>query len=264
LEVVMRGIVQILIVALILLVVGGLLTAFVVRVQEAAAQTQCQNNLKMIALGTFHFADAKGHVPLAARPNPNLPVDKRLSWLFDIGPFVEADVWYSRAARDKSWDAEENRYLAVAMFSRTYHCPAFPDRPPTSTLIPTHYVGLTGLGEDAATLPLSDPRAGFFGYERKLTFADIEGRTSTQLIVFETSRVHGAWSAGGPPTARGLVADEPYLGPNGQFGGIHRGGAVAALANGTVRFFANSTDPAVLEAMAVVQRAATEEPANEE
>ena len=37
---------------------------------------------------------------------------------------------------------------------------------------PTHYLGVAGLGEDAPLLPLTDPRAGFFGYDRKVSTLD--------------------------------------------------------------------------------------------
>ena len=82
---------------------------------------------------------------------------------------------------------------------------------------------------------------------------DIEGRASNLLAVAETGRAQGAWTAAGPPTVRGLEADRsPYLGPGGQFGGLHRHGTNVLMADGSVRFLGDDTAADVLESMAVL------------
>src|SRR5262249_12649728 len=158
-----------------------------------------------------------------------LPPGRRLSWLVAIVPYVEANTLYGKMAKDKGWDAEENSFAALAEL-RYLQCPGFPDRLPTSTLAPTHYVGLTGRSADSIALPAGHPRAGFLGYERKLSVGDIEGRTATLLAAAETAQASGSWVAAGPPTARGLEGQaRPYLGAGGQLGGTHRGGANAVF-----------------------------------
>jgi hypothetical protein len=258
----MRAAVQVIVVALILLVCGGLLGPLVIKVRDAAAQARCSNNLRSIALALHNHEATYRHFPLAAEPNPGLPPERRLSWLVSIGPFMEATNLFVRLDRDKGWDADENRYLGLTVW-KVYQCSASLNRPPTSPFVPTSYVGLTGLGEDAATLPLSDPRAGFFGDDRKLAAADIKERTGTLLVAIETRQVQGAWSAGGAATVRGLVEEEPYLGPNGQLGGLHRRGDIAAFADGSARFVARSTDPRVLEALTTIKGSKTAEPISE-
>jgi hypothetical protein len=124
-------------------------------------------------------------------PNPDLPIQKRLSWIVSIVPYVQADILYSKMDKVKGWDAEENRFAALLRLAYL-RCPAYPERPPESTLAPTHYLGIPGVGPDAAALPPGDPRAGFFGHERKFTFADIKDRTSDILMVVETGRAHGS------------------------------------------------------------------------
>jgi prepilin-type processing-associated H-X9-DG protein len=168
-------------------------------------------------------------------------------------PFAEADDLYFRINMKKGWNSEENRFLALITL-HYLQCPSYPDRSPENTLIPSHYVGIAGLGADAAALPLEDPRAGFFGFERQLKLSGIQGHTSTLLFALETLQVSGAWTAGGTATVRGLEENGlPYVGPKGQFGGIHRGGMNAAFADGSVRFIRDSVDPKVLEALATIQ-----------
>jgi prepilin-type processing-associated H-X9-DG protein len=102
-----------------------------------------------------------------------------------------------------------------------------------------HYVGVAGVGEDAALLPVGDLRAGVFGYDRKTRPEDIKDGFSRTLMVVETNRDNGPWTAGGRPTVRGLdPAQPPYLGRCGQFGSGHdRGGKTNALfADGSVRY----------------------------
>jgi prepilin-type processing-associated H-X9-DG protein len=242
--------------AIALLVIIGTLVALlipaVLNVRDAAARTECQNNLKLLAISVHNYHDTIRHFPLAGAPNPDLPPERRLSWFVSIGPYVEATDLFLRMDGKKAWDAEENRYLALTMVP-LLQCPGYPERPPQSTLSPAHYVGSAGLGNDAAMLPSGDPSAGFFGFERKLTTADIEGHASTLLLAIETSKASGAWSAAGPPTVRGLILDEsPLLGAQGQFGGNHRDRANLAFADGSVRFFRDSSDANVLKLMATL------------
>ena len=54
-------------------------------------------------------------------------------------------------------------------------------------------------------------------------------------------------------TVRGLdPAKQPYIGPGRQFGGLHEGVAVVAMADGSVRFVAESIDPKVFEAISTI------------
>jgi hypothetical protein len=233
------------------LLVSGVILPAIVKVREASARLACANNLKQVGLATLNYADQKEGFPQAAFPNPDLPPEQRLSWFVSIVPWVEANDLYSRLDRQKGWDAEENRYLALTEFN-TYHCPGYPDSLPDSTFTPSHYLGITGLGQDAAALAKDDPRAGFFGYERNLRMEELKDRgLNTLLIVLESSHATGSWTAAGPPTLGSLNADEvPYLGAGQRFGGNHPGSAPALFADASIRNIANSIDPAVLEACA--------------
>src|SRR5262249_12361312 len=158
------------------------------------------NNLKQIGFALHNYVDTYSHFPLAAMPNPALPPEKRLSWLVSIVPYMESNKLYIKLALEKGWDAPENRFLGLRVF-RSYRCPIPTAKPPDSTMAPPPYVGLAGLGPDAATLPAKHPRAGFFGYDRELTRL---AAAHSLLVVMETAQTTGSWTAAGPATVRGL------------------------------------------------------------
>jgi prepilin-type processing-associated H-X9-DG protein len=164
---------------------------------------------------------------------------------------MESTDLYRHLNLKDDWDAERNRYAGL-FTPYFWQCTNFPYRRPTSTLSPSHHVGITGIGPDAASLPVEDPRAGFFGDERKIGVADLPFGTSTMLVAVETTRVQGSWTAGGEPTSRALLDDSPLNGVDAQFGGLHPGGANALFADGSVRFWRGSLDESLIRRMATI------------
>jgi prepilin-type N-terminal cleavage/methylation domain-containing protein len=238
--------IELLVVIALIAVFVGLLLPAVQKVRNAAARMSCSNNLKQIGLALDNYADSNGECPRAAMPNPELPPEKRLSWMVSLLPYVECNPLYREMEKGKPWDAEENHFAAVLVYP-VYLCPADRPEPSPDTLVPTNYIGMAGLGEDAASLPAGHPRAGFFGYDRKLTLKDLPRGAANTLFVLETARTQGTWIAAGPPTVRGLVEDEqPYAGRGGQFGGLHRQAVMAAFADGSVRTLEMPVEPRVL------------------
>src|SRR5262245_60935755 len=87
----------------------------------------------------------------------------------------------------------------------------------------TTYVGMAGLGPDAATLPVKDRRCGLFGYERRIRLADVTDGHNSTVAVVETAADIGPWAAGGRSTLRSIDPDErPYVGEERPFGRVHR------------------------------------------
>jgi len=247
----MRRHVNWLVLFFIVIIVGGMLAAAVVRVRDLANRESCRNNLKTIGLAVHNYHETYNYFPPGTMPNPSLGPEQRFSWLFSIFPFVEAGYIYQKCDKTKSWDAEENRFAGLTLIYN-YRCPSI-DWPPASTPFPTHYLGIAGIGKDAANLAKNDPKAGFFGYDRKITFDDIKDGVIFTLIAVETARPSGAWTAGGPETLRGLDPDEsPYMGANGPFGGNHFGGTNVLVVDGSVHFLKTGFDPATFEALATI------------
>jgi hypothetical protein len=230
----MRPVGNAVLVVLIVATGGSLLVVAVAKVREAAGRVQCENNLRRLGLDLGTYQDCNGRYPPAAIPNADLLPENRLSWLVAILPFVEADDTYSRMTKDKGWDAPENRF-AAELTCKCFLCPSYPAGPAVSTLSPTHYVGISGIGEDAASLLTGDPRAGFFGYERTVRKNDLARGASETAVAAETAWAQGAWTAAGPATVRGVEAGTSPAGPPTGFGGNHRGVCLVLFADASVR-----------------------------
>jgi prepilin-type processing-associated H-X9-DG protein len=261
----MRNVVKVVAVLLLVLVAGGLVLSAIARVREAAARIRCLNNVKQLGFAVRNYHETYGHFPSGTVPHADLPPDRRLSWATEVWPaFLEGGT---KSLLDKSqpWDAEGNcppRCL-VRVSTETgemresqwgvlasFLCPAGPARVGPNLPCATSYLGVAGIGEDAAELPLGDPRAGFFGYDRRLSDKDIPDGAATTLMLAEATD-GGPWTAGGKATVRGLESGRPYLGKGGQFASRHRSTNVA-FADGSVRPLTAAVSPQVLEALATV------------
>ena len=272
----MRKLVQAGVVTLLVLIGGSLLVAFILRARHTANRIACHNNLRQIGVALHNYHDTKGRLPSGTKPADVLAPEQRLSWQFELVPYIEAwmDPAWQRAHKSSRWDIEENRQV-VSMPIRIYLCPSNANQATPGSPGLAHYVGVAGVGEDAALLPRDDARAGVFGYENcpgqhswasmGVRMEDIkDGLTSTMMVV-ETTWQNGPWAAGGPATVRGLDPErQPYLGENCQFGGLHRAAAAESswfshpqvtnilFADASVRFVTSAIEPRIFEAMATI------------
>jgi hypothetical protein len=235
----------------------GLLVPAVSRVRGAASRMSCAGHNKQLALAWHNYHDAFEHTPAAAVPNPDLPPEQRLSWAYSLLPFIEQDALYRAVDRSQAWDSPVNA-TATSTPLRHLTCPALFGKP-TSRL---SYIGVAGVGPDAATLPADDPRIGAFGNDRTLILKEFSDGTATTLLSLET-RTGGPWARGGLGTVRGLdPSDRPHHGPGRPFDAAHSDGSwwerkthsvTAALCDGSVRTIRDSVSPEVLEALATVR-----------
>ncbi len=264
----MRGIVSLGVIVVIVSAISGLGVIAVGRVRDAAHQARCQNNLKEIGLGVHNYHSTYNHFPAGTVPNPELPPDRRLSWAVHLLPYVQDSGVDYLLDRAEPWDSRYNcpprcirgRDDELAGDFYCFVCPANPTRNGPDLPCPLQYTGVSGPGESAAELPLADPKAGFFGYDRTLTLGDIKDGTSSTLMLAEVVD-GGPWTAGGRATVRGLAGGTPYLGAGGQFAGLHPCDVFlgsrpvvtnVAFADGHVRPLTNAVSPAVFEGLATV------------
>lgn len=255
----------VLVLILLALVGVGLIIPPISGIREPAARVHCQNNLKNIGLAIHGYYDIYKRFPSAVVDNPKgeIPTEKRPSWFFALLPYVEAmmDPNYSKGL-EKSWDSLENTYWAKMALAFLV-CP-WNDKRMDNGYALTHYVGLSGVGKNAIHLPKDDPKAGFFGYKRQMTFADIKDGMANTITVAETLRDNGPWIQPGYATVRGLEPDDPpYVGETGQFGSNHpmansplfsRAPRITnvVFGDGSLRYLSPSVSPRVLEALVTI------------
>jgi hypothetical protein len=242
----------------------GIVVEIVTALNARANAAVCQNNLRLIGKAVAEYHVEHETYPQGTIANARLPdPDQRLSWMVAILPFLDIPGPDTQGSAQKQnpylgvdtnlgWEDQNNR-PAIEKQVRWYLCPAFSHRHSRHDPGLTSYVGLAGLGEDAALLPLRradmtlNPHVGFFGYDRTITIRDIERGISSTLMIGETTRANGPWAAGGKATLRGLdLDDQPCAGRGRQFGGLHPEGAYMLYVDGSIAFIRDDSDPTLL------------------
>jgi hypothetical protein len=248
-----------LLVFLIVIVCSGLLVVAIKRSQEAALHAGCTKNLRQLCGAIHNYYDVYKCFPNATVTRGHMgtvPLEKRMSWQFATLPLIEVlmDSEYGLAyvkGLDHAWDAPENQ-LYLNWHYPTFLCPGNPEQGVSNGPGLNHYIGLTGLGSEAARLPIGNKRAGLFRWEGCTRADDITDGTSTTAMVAETLRDIGPWVGPGRPTTRGLdPGNLPYLGPAAQFGSGHRS-INLGMADGSVRAMHDSIAPEVFEALVTI------------
>ena len=272
-----RRYIVVMIVLLVVAGAGGLLVTGVCRVREAAARMMCTSHFKQWALALHNAADTfpveRNEKQVSAFlsgtiPNTDLPPEQRLSWLVSALPYMEKSHVFLQIDSTRGAGDPRNQRPIENRFEHLI-CPSSGEYDRSSRTWKsagplTHYVGVAGVGADAATLPLGHPKTGIFGYDRRTVLrGDIPDGMSNTLLLIETSQNPGHWAFGGPATVRGFVPESaPYLGDGRPFGGWHGDYAVwsskkshyciVAFADGSVRSLFNTIAPEILEALATV------------
>jgi prepilin-type N-terminal cleavage/methylation domain-containing protein len=275
--------IELLVAIAIIAILIGLLLPAVQKVREAAARTQCINNLKQIGLALHNYHDARQAFPVGYYDPtawPQLDNGPGWGWGAFLLPYLEQDNLYRQINFNLDVGDPANAAACNSVL-KVFLCPSDEQQDPFTitdggskswTLARGHYVACNGNdGVDDFTTP---PHTGAFVRATKgYRIADIpDGLSNTLFVGDRTSRLsYSAW-AGGPTGAQ-----NPFLMSPGNFGaevtlvmchagqtgpntpGVfdadstsspHRVGVPFLFGDGSVHFLNNSIDIPVWMALA--------------
>jgi hypothetical protein len=176
-----------------------------------------------LALAVKAYFDTNKQFPRGTipRPDPNraLPYrpDQRLSFYADLVPYLGEEYREWRFPGESGWS--EGRGLKIAQrviphlvgVRQDGPVPIMVDYPGVDVpLAGTCWVGMAGVGYDAATYDDSSPKRGVFGYDRVTKKEHVKDKLAETIVLIMVPPGNAApWLAGGGATVRGVAdADE--------------------------------------------------------
>jgi len=194
--------IELLVVIAIIAILIGLLLPAVQKVREAAARTQCSNNLKQLGLALHSFHDANNVFPASGwtTAGPGNPAGKYVGWRPLTAPYIEQENLKKLYKFDFNWWEDTNPTVA-AVPVKTYRCPSAPERqitsaiakPPRPAMTFTNPLGQTDYEAIMGVQPASiDPvlynatnRFSVMSRNSATRFTDISDGTSSTIMVVE-------------------------------------------------------------------------------
>jgi len=214
---------------------------------------------------TYQLAENTG-----GRLARNWPPHHRVSWMAGLLPYLNSDEVYRNIDRDKPWRSEKN-LKAAAILVPMFLDPRYPDSSwyakmdslGNRTLGATHYVGMAGVGADAADYnPATEKdekrkaemlkKIGVFGYDRTTAIKDVsDGVTNTIYMISVPPGHQRPWIAGGGATAQGVPESRSIRPFVYNYGG--KKGAFVLMLDGTVRFIKEDISDDVFKSLCTIR-----------
>jgi len=197
----------------------ALLLPAVQAAREAARRTQSANNLKQIGLALHNYHDTYRQFPPAVVTDAN--GNPLYSGRVLLLPFIEQAPLYNQWDKSAAWDSPQNMALSQTVL-KVFDDPSAPNGH-------SHYEFVTGPG-------------AMFEAGSPLDISDIRDGTSNTIAVVEMRTTNPSWAAPSSIDINQLSAGLPQ--------GNHPGGNNVLMADGSVRFVAQSINPQTLGALA--------------
>lgn len=213
---------------------------------------------QLAASGKFPRAAARRPSTAARMGLPFAP-EQRVSWMVELLPGLGYRALYDSIAKDLGWNSPQNLRAGRAWV------PEFLDPSQESgtwraelgsvvgrNLGATHFVGLSGIGVNAAELadtPENAKRLGIFGYERETPVAAItDGPDKTIFMIQVVPNIARPWIRGGGATVQGVTEADSFKPFRVQQANFDFG-AYAIMCDGSIRFVKTGIPDNLFKAM---------------
>jgi hypothetical protein len=214
--------------------------------------------------------------PTAERFNRPWSPDQRISWTAEVLRYLPqyVDEFGNDPSRyplgikpNLSWNDKDNLRAARMLVPQFLGLKTpesdwrvhYPRLQPPIPVAATHFVGLAGIGLDAAEDGTPPNRRGVFSYDHPTQLAEItDGPQNTIAVIQTPGDFKTPWLAGGGSTVRG-VSEKDSVRPfvrsnNGRPTAEYQGkpGTYAIMANGDVRFILEDIPDPLFQAMVTI------------
>src|SRR5262245_38504872 len=186
--------IELLVVIAIIAILIALLVPAVQKVREAAARTQCQNNLKQVGVGLHNYHSVFGMMPPMSRWASDTPAaatgtEERANLWYYLLPYIEQEAVYKMSpfknVRNPSIDNAATAMNAYgAQIIKIYLCPSDPSNTPAATWTNGWVVGNYVANHDAFHNPndggwMSNWDSGKNSYQARLGATYQDGTSNT-------------------------------------------------------------------------------------
>ena len=181
--------------------------------QEKPPIDDAELRLTKISQLLLKHLTAEETFPSGTVPILGIVPENRLSWMAVLADRLDGStihpIW------DKAWNSPQNEAFVRRKLT-VFQNPAIGELTGSDGYPASHFVGVTGVGADAARLDNRHPRAGIFGEDRRTRIDDIRDGASNTLLVLGVRDHLGSWAAGGQPTMQAASSRAPTsTGPTG-------------------------------------------------